>query len=106
VTDTSPEQLKRNRQFFLRAFVLLAAIAGTVFYIGIWIWVFQFPNERRSGFELIAPFVGTIYFLILVVPCLYFGIKNYALGIAAAFGVFALGIALYEAYRNYPWFIY
>lgn len=103
MTDPSPGQLQKNRQFLLRAFVLLGAITGTIFYIGIWHWVWSIPNNRRDGFELIAPFLGTIYFFLFVIPCWYFGVKNYALGIAAVLAVFALFFATDGAFSWFPW---
>lgn len=106
MNDPSPEQRKRNRQFLLRAFVLLSAVVGTVFYAGIWIWLFQISSNRRDGFELIAPFVGTIYFVLFVVPCWYFGVRNYGLGLASAFAAIGSFIAIYQGYNSYPWFIY
>lgn len=99
MTDPSPGPLKRNRQFLLRVFVLFCAVVGTVFYAGIWHW--QIPNNRRDGFELIAPFLGTFYFILFVVPCWYFGTKNYALGIAAVLGLFAL---FFPSDYAFPWF--
>lgn len=106
MTDPAPEQLQRNRRFLLRGFVLLAAVAGTIFYIGIWRWVWLIPNDRRDGFELIAPFLGTFYFGMFVVPCWYFGIKNYALGIAGVLAVFALFFATDGAFSWFPWSIF
>jgi hypothetical protein len=106
MTDPSTAQSLRNRQLLLRAFVLLGAIAGTIFYIGIWRWVWLIPNDRRDGFELIAPFLGTFYFFLLVVPCWYFGIKNYALGIAAVIAAFALFFATDGAFSWFPWSIF
>ncbi len=103
MTDPSPDQLKRNRQFLLRGFVFLCALVGTIFYLGIWYWVWQIPNNRRDGFELIAPFMGTIYFLVLVVPCWYFAIKNYALWIAAILGIGALFFATDQVWHWFPW---
>jgi hypothetical protein len=106
MTDPSPEPLQSNRNVLLRAFVFLGAIAGTVFYIGIWHWVWSIPNNWRDGFELIAPFLGTIYLFIFVVPSWYFAIKNYALGIAAVFAVFALFFATDGAFSWFPWRIF
>ena len=106
MADPSPEQLKRNRQFLLRAFVLLCAVAGTAFYIGIWHWWWQIPSNRRDGFELIGIMLGTIYFLLFVVPCWYFGIKNYALPIAAVLGLFALFFATDQVFHWFPWTIF
>jgi hypothetical protein len=106
VSEQLADQLKRNRQALLRGFVLFAAVAGTVFYAGIWHWVWQIPNNRRDGFELIAPFLGTIYFVLFVVPCWYFGIKNYALGIAAVLAIFALFFPSDQVFRWFPWHIF
>jgi hypothetical protein len=102
MTDPLPEPLQSNRNVLLRAFVFLGAIAGTVFYIGIWHWVWSIPNNRRDGFELIAPFLGTIYFVLFAAPSWYFAIKNYALGIAAVFSAIALFVALYW----FPWQVF
>jgi hypothetical protein len=104
--EPTPEQLRRNRGFLLRAFVLFCALVGTAFYIGIWHWVLTIPSNRRDGFELIAPFLGTIYFLMFVVPCWYFGTKNYALGIAAVLGLFALFFATDQVWHWFPWQIF
>ncbi len=106
MTRPSPEQLHRNRQFLLRVFVLLGAVAGTIYCIGIWYWVIGIPNDRRDGFELIAPFLGTIYFFLFVVPCWYFGFKNYALGIAAVLSAVALFFATDGAFSWFPWSIF
>lgn len=105
MTDAAPEQIN-NRKFLLRVFVLFCAVVGTVFYAGIWHWVWQIPSNRRDGFELIAPFLGTFYFVLFVVPCWYFGIKNYALGIAAVLGLFALFFATDYAFPWFPWSIF
>lgn len=106
MTDQSPKQLKPNRHFLLRVFVLLCAVVGTAFYIGIWIWLFNIPSKSRDGFELIAPFLGTIYFVLFVVPCWYFGVKNYALPIAAVLGLFALFFATDQTFPWFPWTIF
>lgn len=106
MSDPLPEQLANNRKLLLRGFVLLGAIVGTVFYIGIWHWLWQIPNNRRDGFELIAPFLGTIYFFLFVVPCWYFGIKNYALNIAAVPALFALFFATDQVFGWFPWHIF
>jgi hypothetical protein len=106
MSDPSPEQLAGNRKLLLRGFVLLGAIAGTVFYIGIWHWLWQIPNNRRDGFELIAPFLGTIYFVLFVVPAWYFGIKNYALWIGAICSAIALVIATDTVRPWFPWHIF
>jgi hypothetical protein len=100
--EAVPVQSRRKPQL-LRAFVLLAAVVGTVFYAGIWYWLWQIPNNRRDGFELIAPFLGTIYFVLFVVPCWYFGLKNYALGIAAVCAAFALFFATDQVFGWFPW---
>ena len=106
MTDTSSGQFQLNSQFLLRAFVLLAAVVGTIFYAGIWAWVWSIPNKQRDGFELIAPFLGTFYFLLLVVPCWYFGIKNYALKLAAVFAVFALFFPTDQYWHWFPWHLF
>jgi len=106
VTDPSPEQLGRNRQVILRVFVLFCALVGTIFYIGIWHWWWQIPSNRRDGFELIAPFIGSIYFCVFVLPCWYFGIKNYALQIAAVLGLGALFFATDQVFHWFPWSIF
>jgi hypothetical protein len=106
MSDPSAGQLKRNRQFLMRGFVLLAAAAGTVFYLGIWRWWWLIPTDRRDGFELIGPFLGTIYFFLFVVPCWYFGIRNYALGIASVIAFVALFFATDGAFSWFPWSIF
>jgi hypothetical protein len=106
VTDPSPEQLQRNRQLLLRGFVLLSALVGTVFYLGIWLWWWQIPSSRRDGFELIGIVLGTIYFVLFVVPACYFGLKNYALWIGAICGAIALGIATDTVFPWFPWQIF
>jgi hypothetical protein len=106
MSDPSPEQLQRNRRLLMRGFVLVAAAAGTVFYLGIWRWWWLIPSDRRDGFELIGPFLGTLYFLLFVVPCWYFGIRNYALGIASVLGLVALFFATDGAFSWFPWSIF
>ncbi len=103
MTDPSPGQSMPSRQLLLRGFVLLSALAGTIFYLGIWRWWWLIPANRRDGFELIGPVLGTIYFALFVVPCWYFGIRNYALWIAAVLAVFALFFATDGAFSWFPW---
>jgi hypothetical protein len=106
MTDHAPAQGQHSSWSVLRVLVFLGAIAGTIYYIGIWHWVWSIPNDRRDGFELIGPFLGTIYFGLFVVPCWYFGIKNYALGIAAVFVLIALFFATDGAFSWFPWSIF
>lgn len=103
MTGLSPERIQRNRRFLLRGFVLIAAIAGTIFYLGIWRWWWLIPANRRDGFELIGIVLGTFYFGMFVVPAWYFGIKNYALWIGAVCGAIALVIATDTLRPWFPW---
>lgn len=98
----SPSQAQR----LLRGFVLLCALAGTIYYIGIWRWWWLIDDRKRDGLELIGPVLGSAYFILLVVPCWYFGLRNRALWLAAIFGVIALILATDGAFNWFPWKIF
>lgn len=92
-----------NRRKLLQAFVLLGAVAGTIYYAAIWRWWWLIPPTRRDGFELIGLVLGTAYAILLVVPCWYLGLKKLALGFAAFLSAAALGIAADGLFPWIPW---
>ncbi|MBX3518500.1 MAG: hypothetical protein KF835_00605 [Xanthobacteraceae bacterium] len=98
----SPSQAQR----LLRGFVLLCALAGTIYYIGIWRWWWLIDDRKRDGLELIGPILGTVYFILLVVPSWYFGLRSRALLFAAIPAALALILATDAAFHWFPWKIF
>jgi hypothetical protein len=98
--DPSPAQR------LLRGFVLLCALAGTIYYLGIWRWWWLIDDRKRDGLEMIGLVLGSIYFIVLILPSWYFGIRNYALRFAAVLAALALVLATDGAFNWFPWKIF
>lgn len=90
-------------RLLLRLFVLLGAVAGTLYFLAIIRWWWLIPSRSRDGFELIGLVLGSIYLMLFVAPSWYFAIKNYALALAAVFASIALLIASDGVFSWIPW---
>lgn len=87
----------------LRLFVFAAAIAGTLFSIGVVIDWWLIPNDHRDGLELIGLWLVVAFFLVLVLPALMLGYFNRWLPFAAALGVVNLALVSDTLWPWLPW---
>ena len=87
----------------LRIGVVVAAAAGTLFWIGSLVNWWSIPAARRDGLDLIGPVLATLFFLGLVLPTLVLGLLGRWLVIGAILGAAVLALASDTLIPWLPW---
>ena len=102
MTQTNAQERTR-RWTFLRVLVLLAGVAGTLFYVGALVTWWRIPGALRDGFELIGVALATAYFGALVLPTLVMALLGRWLPFAALLGLAAVALATDTVWPWIPW---
>jgi hypothetical protein len=87
----------------LRVAILIAALFGTLFWIGSIVRWWNIPVGRRDGLELIGPVMATIYFAVLVLPTLVLALVGRWLVLGAILAAVALALATDTLWPWLPW---
>jgi hypothetical protein len=87
----------------LRIAVLIAAVLGTLFWLGSIVQWWQIANTRRDGFELMGLALSTTFFVVLVLPTLVLGLVGRWLPFGALLGVAVVALASDTLWPWLPW---
>jgi hypothetical protein len=101
--QTKSEPIMSKPWTALRLAVLLAALLGTLFWIGSLVSWWNIPAARRDGLELIGPVLATAYFVLLVLPTLLLALLSRWLVLAAVLGVVVVALASDTLLPWLPW---
>lgn len=87
----------------LRIAVLIAASAGTLFWLGSIVQWWRIANTHRDGFELMGLALSTAFFVVLVLPTLMIALTGRWLPFGAVLGVAVVALASDTLWPWLPW---